>query len=245
MSRGENGWQGVVARVARAAAAVGRNPATVRILAVSKTFGAHAIRDVHAAGARAFGENYVQEALAKRAALADLADIEWHLIGPLQSNKARAAAEAFAWVHTIDRLRLAERLSAFRASAPTPLNVCVQVNISGERTKSGVSPDDALTLARGVAALPGLVLRGFMGIAEPTADVARQRAQFRIARECLERSSAEGLAVDTLSMGMSDDLEAAIAEGATLVRIGSAIFGPRVRRDGSPAAPTGDGSPPA
>jgi len=245
MSRGENGWQGVVARVARAAGAVGRNPATVRILAVSKTFGAEAVRDVHAAGARAFGENYVQEGLAKRAALADLADIEWHLIGPVQSNKARAAAEAFAWVHTIDRLRLAERLSALRAGAAMPLNVCVQVNISGESTKSGVSPEEAPALARGVAALPGLALRGFMGIAEPTSDVARQRTQFRIARECLERCRAEGLALDTLSMGMSDDFEAAIAEGATLVRIGSAIFGPRVRRAGSQATPAGDGSPAA
>jgi pyridoxal phosphate enzyme (YggS family) len=160
-------------------------------------------------------------------ALSDVPGIEWHLIGPLQSNKTRVAAEAFAWVHTIDRLRIAERLSAARASAAAPLDVCVQVNISGEATKSGVAPDEAVALACAVAGLPGLRLRGFMGIAEPTSDVARQRAQFRIARECLERCRAQGLALDTLSMGMSDDLEAAIAEGATLVRIGSAIFGPR------------------
>ena len=225
MSRGQNGWQGVVARVARAAAAAGRNPATVRILAVSKTFGPDAIRDVHASGARAFGENYVQEALAKISALCDLSDIEWHLVGPLQSNKARLAAEAFAWVHGVDRLRIAERLSASRPATLPPLEVCVQVNISGEATKSGVAPEEAPALARHVAALPRLRLRGFMGIAEPTEHVDRQRAQFRIARDCLER--CRGLDLDTLSMGMSGDLEAAIAEGATIVRVGTAIFGAR------------------
>ena len=227
MSRGQNGWQGVVARVAQAAAAAGRNPATVRILAVSKTFAAGAVRDVHAAGARAFGENYVQEALGKVAALADLHDVEWHLIGPLQSNKARVAAEVFAWVHTIDRLRIAERLSAARPPGLPPLEVCVQVNISGEASKRGVPPDEAVALAHRVMKLPHLRLRGFMGIAEPTPDVARRRAQFRIARGCLESAASEGLALDTLSMGMSDDLEAAIAEGATIVRIGTAIFGAR------------------
>ena len=221
-----NGWQGVVARVARASVAAGRNPATVRILAVSKTFPPEAIRPVHAAGARAFGENYVQEALAKIDALADLPDLEWHLIGPLQSNKTRVVAERFAWVHTIDRPRIAARLGDARAGRPA-LNVCVQVNISGEATKSGVPPGDAAGLAREVADMPGLALRGFMGIALPTADVARQRAEFAVLRQCLEDARALGLTLDTLSMGMSADLEAAIAEGATIVRVGSAIFGAR------------------
>ncbi len=227
MSLRENGWQGVVARVARAAVAAGRDPATVGILAVSKTFPSDAIRAVHAAGARAFGENYVQEALAKMDALGDLADLAWHLIGPLQSNKTRVVAERFAWVHTVDRLKIAERLAAARPAGRAPLQLCIQVNISGEATKSGIDAKEALALARDVAALPQVRLRGFMGIAEPTPDDARQRAQFRTLRQCLERARAEGLDVDTLSMGMSADLEAAIAEGATLVRVGSAIFGER------------------
>jgi pyridoxal phosphate enzyme (YggS family) len=163
-------------------------------------------------------------------ATADLAGIEWHLIGPLQSNKARDAAERFAWVHTIDRDKIALRLSQARPEGLPPLNVCVQVNISGEATKSGVAPADALALAQEVARLPRLRLRGFMGIAEPTDDVARQRAEFRVLRECLDAARAAGLAVDTLSMGMSADLEAAIAEGATLVRVGSALFGARAPR---------------
>lgn len=211
----------------RAAAEAGRNPATIRVLAVSKTFPPDAIREVYGAGARMFGENYVQEALGKIEALSDVPDIEWHLIGPLQSNKTRVVAERFAWVHTIDREKVAERLSAARPSDRPPLYVCVQVNISNESTKSGIPAGEAIALAHAVAAQPNLRLRGFMGIAEPTDDVSRQRAQFRIARECLDTCRAQGLAVDTLSMGMSDDLEAAIAEGATLVRVGSAIFGPR------------------
>ncbi len=227
MRQRQNGWQAVVGRVAEAAAAAGRNPATVRVLAVSKTFPPEAIRAVYAAGARAFGENYVQEAMAKVEALADLPDIEWHLIGPLQGNKARLAALHFAWVHTVDRPRIAERLAAARPPGQPPLNVCVQVNISAEASKSGVAPENALALARTVATLPGLALRGFMGIAAPADDLARQRAQFRVLRQCLEEATAGGLAVDTLSMGMSADLEAAVAEGATLVRVGSAIFGDR------------------
>lgn len=229
MGSDENGWQVVVARVARAAAAAGRNPSDICIVAVSKTFPAAAIRSVAALGQRAFGENYVQEALAKMAELGDLPDLEWHLIGPLQGNKAKSVAERFAWVHTIDRLRIAERLSASRPAGMAPLSACVQVNISGEATKSGVPPEEALALAVAVAGLPRLRLRGFMGIAEPTDDPARQRAQFRVLRECLAEGRARGLALDTLSMGMSADLEAAIAEGATLVRVGSAIFGPRAR----------------
>jgi hypothetical protein len=171
----------------------------------------------------------VQEASAKMAALADLPDIEWHLIGPLQSNKARTAAAQFAWVQTIDRLSIAERLSATREAQQRPLDICVQVNISAETSKSGVDPGAALALARAVGLLPRLSLRGFMGIAAPTVNVAQQRAQFRRLREMLAAARAEGLMLDTLSMGMSADLEAAVAEGATLVRIGSALFGPRPR----------------
>src|SRR5205823_5505564 len=158
-----------------------------------------AIRAVHGAGARSFGENYVQEAVAKIEALGDLPDIEWHLIGPLQANKTRLVAERFGWVHTIDRLKIAQRLSGARAPAQPPLHVCIQVNISNESTKSGLPAPEAIALARAVATLPNLRLRGFMGIAEPTDDVARQRTQFRIARECLEACRAQGLALDTLS----------------------------------------------
>jgi pyridoxal phosphate enzyme (YggS family) len=159
--------------------------------------------------------------------LADLPDIEWHLIGPLQGNKARAAAARFSWVESVDRVAIAERLSATRDTRQSPLAVCVQVNISGEMTKSGSKPHEALALARAVASLPRLALRGFMGIAEPTAEVATARAQFRLLREILAAARSEGLMLDTLSMGMSADLEAAIAEGATLVRLGTALFGPR------------------
>jgi pyridoxal phosphate enzyme (YggS family) len=223
----EKAWQAMQQRIARAADAAGRDPATIRLLAVSKSMPADAIRAVHALGQRAFGENYVQEATAKMTALADLPDVEWHLIGPLQRNKARAAAAQFACVQTIDGIAIAERLSATREARQGLLDVCVQVNISAETSKSGIAPGDALALARAVASLPRLALRGFMGIAAPTAEVALQRAQFRMLREILAAARAEGLMLDTLSMGMSDDLEAAIAEGATLVRVGSALFGPR------------------
>ncbi len=227
MSLYEKAWQAMHQRIARAARAAGRDPETIRLLAVSKGVPAEAVRAAHALGQRAFGENYVQEATVKMAALADLTDIEWHLIGPLQGNKARAAAARFTWVESIDRLAVAERLSATRDAQQGRLDVCVQVHISGETTKSGIAPGEALALARAVAALPRLALRGFMGIAAPTAEVARQREEFRMLRELLAAAQAEGLMLDTLSMGMSADLEAAIAEGATLVRVGSALFGPR------------------
>ena len=227
MSPYEKAWQAVQRRIGDAARAAGRDPATIRLLAVSKGIPADAVRAVHALGQRAFGENYVQEAAAKMSELADLPGVEWHLIGPLQGNKARNASAHFSWVESVDRLAIAQRLSATRDAQQGPLAVCVQVNISAETTKSGIVPADALALARDVASLPGLALRGFMGIAAPTADVARQRAQFRLLREILAAARAEGLMLDTLSMGMSADLEAAIAEGATLVRIGSALFGPR------------------
>ena len=227
MSQYEKPWQDVMARIERAARAAGRDPREIRLLAVSKTFAPEAVRAVHALGQRAFGENYVQEALGKIDATADLADLQWHLIGPLQGNKARLAAQRFAWVETVDRLPIAERLAAARPPALPPLNVCVQVNISGETSKSGVAPADAVALAHSLGRFPHLRLRGLMGIAEPTADPSRQREQFGRLRQCFDACRAAGLPVDTLSMGMSADLEAAIAEGATLVRVGSAIFGKR------------------
>ena len=227
MSPLETAWQGTQDRIARAARAVSREPSSVRLLAVSKTMPAAAIRAVHALGQRAFGENYVQEAVEKRAALADLADLEWHLIGPLQGNKARLAAETFDWVESVDRLKIAERLAAARPAGRPALDVLVQVNVSGEVTKSGVSPPQAVGLAQAVAGLPRLRLRGIMGIPAPDDDAARQRAAFAALRACFDACRAAGLAVDTLSMGMSADLEAAIAEGSTQVRVGTAIFGPR------------------
>lgn len=200
----------------------------MRLLAVSKTFGADVVRQAHAAGQRAFGENYVQEALEKIQALADLRPgIEWHLIGPLQSNKTRAAAEAFDWVHSVDRLKVAQRLAEQRPAWLPPLQLCLQVNISGEASKSGVLPAEAGALALTVAALPRerVVLRGLMAIPEPAGDFDEQRAPHRALRELLAAVNARGLALDTLSMGMSADLEAAVAEGATILRVGTAIFG--------------------
>jgi pyridoxal phosphate enzyme (YggS family) len=229
MGRHEKAWQATRQRIADAARAAHRDPGEIRLLAVSKTFPAAAVRAVHALGQRAFGENYVQEAAAKRAALADLPGIRWHLIGPLQSNKARDAAATFDSVESIDRPRIAERLSAARSPSGPALDVLVQVNASGEATKHGVAPGDALELARYVATLPNLRLRGIMGIPEATDDVDRLRAQFRVLRGCRDACAAAGLAVDTLSMGMTDDLEIAIAEGATEVRVGRAIFGERER----------------
>lgn len=223
----ENAWQDVRDRVLRATQEAGRPPESVRVLAVSKAFPPDAIRALYRLGLRAFGENYVQEALAKMDALSTLPDMEWHLIGPLQSNKTAAVAGRFAWVHTVDRARIAGRLSGLRPAEAPPLNVCVQVNISGEATKSGVPPEDALALARTVADLPRLRLRGLMGIAEPSPLMTSRRAQFRILKALYETCRTAGLPVDTLSMGMSDDLEAAVAEGATIVRIGTALFGPR------------------
>jgi len=227
MSLPEKGWQAARARIAAAERAAGRASNTVTLLAVSKTFPAQAVREIYALGQRAFGENYVQEAIAKQAAVGELPGIEWRLIGPLQSNKARLAAQTFDWVESIDRLKVAERLAAARPADRGPLNVLVQVNASGEASKSGVAPEEALALARDVSRLPGLTLRGIMGIPEPTPDPGRQRDQFRALRACFDACKAAGLPVDTLSMGMSADLEAAIAEGATEVRIGTAIFGAR------------------
>jgi pyridoxal phosphate enzyme (YggS family) len=218
----------VSARIASACAAAHRPVRSVTLLAVSKTFPAADVREACTAGQFRFGENYVQEGLDKIAALADLREVlEWHLIGPLQSNKTRAVAEAFDWVHSIDRLKIAERLSAQRPESLPPLSVCLQVNISQETSKSGLAPADVPALARAVAALPRLRLRGLMAIPEPAADEAGQRRPHRALRELLERLRGEGLALDTMSAGMSADLEAAIAEGATLVRIGTAIFGAR------------------
>ena len=230
MGRYEKPWQVARQRIADALAAAGRPPDSVRLLAVSKTFPAEAIREVHALGQRAFGENYVQEAVAKRAALADLADVEWHLIGPLQSNKAGAAARCFDWVESVDRVRIADALSSARAGASRPLDILVQVNASGEKTKSGVAPDEAVALARHVAALPNLRLRGIMGIPAPTAESGRLRREFAALKACYDACEDAGLAMDTLSMGMSADLEIAIAEGSTEVRIGTAIFGEREKR---------------
>jgi PLP dependent protein len=220
--------QQVGARIRAACDAAQRSVQSVTLLAVSKTFPAAAVREAHAAGQRAFGENYVQEALDKIAALADLrAQLEWHLIGPLQSNKTRDVAEAFDWVHSVDRPKIAERLSAQRPAGLAPLNVCLQVNISGQASKSGVAPNDALDLARTVAAMPGLRLRGLMAIPEPVADVAAQRAPHRALKGLFDQLNAHGLGLDTLSMGMSADLEAAVTEGATVVRVGTAVFGAR------------------
>jgi pyridoxal phosphate enzyme (YggS family) len=221
--------QAVRLRIQNAAAKAQRDAADVCLLAVSKAFSSDDVARAAAAGQRAFGENYVQEALAKIEALRHLEGLEWHMIGPLQSNKTNVVAAHFHWVHTIDREKIALRLSAARAPAREPLSVCVQVNISGEATKSGVAPGDALALARAVAAMPRVRLRGFMGIAHPDASGDETRAQFRVLRHLLERANDSGLALDTLSMGMSADLEAAIEEGATIVRVGTAIFGERVR----------------
>lgn len=212
-------------RIARAERAAGRPPGSVGLLAVSKTHPVETLREAAATGQRAFGENYLQDALPKMDALADL-ELEWHFIGPLQSNKTRQVAARFHWVHALDRLKIARRLSEQRG-ALAPLSVCIQVNLSREATKSGVSEDEVGPLAREVAALPGLRLRGLMTIPRPESDFERQRAPYRRLRELYEGLRAEGLALDTLSMGMSADLEAAVAEGATLVRVGTAVFGPR------------------
>ena len=220
--------QQVRARIAQACDGARRAVQSVTLLCVSKTFGPDAVRAAHAAGERCFGENYVQEALDKIAALTDLrAAIEWHLIGPLQSNKTRIVAEQFDWVHSVDRLKIAQRLSEQRPAQLPPLQLCLQVNISGEASKSGLAPADVPAVAQAVAALPRVVLRGLMAIPEPAGDLAAQRAPHRALRELLEQLRAQGLALDTLSMGMSADLDAAILEGATLVRVGSAIFGGR------------------
>lgn len=218
--------QAVRARIAAAAQLAGRAVEDIRLLAVSKTFPPERIREAAQAGQFAFGENYLQESLGKIAALADLG-LEWHFIGPLQSNKTRPVAEHFSWVHGIERLKIAERLSAARGAARSPLQVCIQVNVSGEASKSGVSPGETAALAHAVAGLPNLRLRGLMAIPEPTDDMPLARQRFAMLRELREVLNKAGMALDTLSMGMSHDLEAAILEGATIVRVGTAIFGER------------------
>ena len=228
-SIGEN-LSEVKRRIAAACHDAGRAEQSVTLLAVSKTVDAARIRAAHAAGQRAFGENYVQEALAKIDALADLrGQLQWHLIGPLQSNKTRAVAERFDWVHSIERPKTAQRLAAQRPAGLAPLQLCLQVNISGEASKSGLPADDVAAVAQAVAALPPdrVRLRGLMAIPEPAGDFAAQRRPHRALFELMNALNGGGLALDTLSIGMSADLEAAVAEGATLVRIGTAIFGAR------------------
>ncbi|CAG9177053.1 YggS family pyridoxal phosphate-dependent enzyme [Cupriavidus respiraculi] len=220
--------QAVRRRLAAAEQQAGRPPGTVALLAVSKTFSAADVRIAHEAGQHAFGENYVQEGGDKIAQLADLRGaLQWHFIGPLQSNKTRAVAEQFDWVHSVDRLRIAERLSSQRPASLPPLQVCIQVNISAEASKGGVDPAQVLPLAREIAGLSGVRLRGLMAIPAPTDDPVAQRKPFARMRELMRELREAGIEVDTLSMGMSDDMEAAIAEGATMVRIGTAIFGAR------------------
>lgn len=216
-------YSALITRIEHAATTAGRDPAEVRLLAVSKTKPAETVRQAYAAGVRDVGENYLQEALDKQQALTDLT-LTWHFIGPIQSNKTRAIAEHFDWVHSVDRLKIAQRLSAQRPAHLPALNVCLQVNVSGEDSKSGCRPDELAALAAAVAALPGLRLRGLMAIPEPTDDRAVQDAAFARLRTLRDDL---GLALDTLSMGMSHDLEAAIAQGATWVRIGTALFGAR------------------
>ena len=225
--------QAVEATINAAVAAAGRPRSSVQLLAVSKTFPAEAVLEAIAAGQRAFGENYVQEGVEKIADVAraqpsqQAAPIEWHFIGPIQSNKTRPIATSFAWVHTVERLKIAQRLSEQRPPEMGPLNICLQVNISGEATKSGARPDELPELARQVAQLPNLRLRGLMAIPEPHTEPALQRAAFAKLRGLAEELRADGLPLDTLSMGMSGDMHAAILEGATVVRVGSAIFGER------------------
>jgi len=222
--------QAVELAIQAAAQAAGRPVSSVQLLAVSKTFPFDAVLDAMQTGQRAFGENYLQEGVDKIAAVAAAAPdvpLEWHFIGPIQSNKTRPIAENFAWVHAVDRLKIAQRLSEQRPAGMAPLNICLQVNISGEASKSGVAPDELAALARAVAALPNLRLRGLMAIPEPESDASKQHLPFAQVRKLYEQLQHDGLALDTLSMGMSGDLAAAVAEGATIVRIGTAIFGNR------------------
>lgn len=219
-------FEAVLARIRAAERAHGRAPGSVSLLAASKTHPPAHIRALAGCGQRAFGENYVQEALEKQAQLQDLA-LEWHFIGPIQSNKTRAIAAHFAWVHSVDRLKVARRLSEQRDPALPELNVCIEVNVSGEASKGGVTPSELPALAEAVALLPRLRLRGLMAIPAPAADFQAQRAPLARLAALQGELNDRGLGLDTLSMGMSDDLEAAVAEGATLVRIGTALFGPR------------------
>lgn len=223
-----NNLQLVRSRINAACSRLGRSTDSIRLLAVSKTFPAEAVREAFDAGQRCFGENYVQEAIDKIQVLDTLrGEIEWHLIGPLQSNKTRVVAEHFDWVQTVDRLKIAQRLSEQRPDHLPPLQVLVQVNTSGEDTKSGVAPTEALTLAQQVAALPRLTLRGVMALPAPTPDPQAQAAALAQVRVVFDQLKAAGLPIDTLSMGMSGDLEAAVEQGSTMVRVGTAIFGHR------------------
>lgn len=226
MSSIESNLQVVRERIVAAARAAGREPGEIALLAVSKTFAAGEVRAAHAAGQRDFGENYVQEATEKIAALSDL-PLFWHFIGPIQSNKTRAIAEHFDWVHSVDRVKIAQRLAESRPAGRQPLDVCLQVNLSGEQSKSGVTPEALRPLAEAVRTLPRLRLRGLMAIPEPGGDLSLQRRRFAGLRLLLEQLNATGFGLDTLSMGMSEDLEAAVLEGATIVRVGTAIFGER------------------
>ncbi len=216
----------VRAQIEAACQAAGREPSSVHLLAVSKTWGADAVRQAHAAGQTAFGENYIQEAVDKITALHDL-PLEWHCIGPIQSNKTRLVAEHFDWVHSVDRLKIAQRLSEQRPEHLPPLQVCIQVNVDGGDNKSGVSPEELPALAQAVNALPRMRLRGIMTIPEPAETEAQMRAVHAQAKALYEALRQQGLPLDTLSMGMSADMAAAIAEGSTLVRVGTAIFGQR------------------
>ena len=218
--------QAVQARICQSATAAGRDPQDIALLAVSKAQTAEAIRDAWAAGQQRFGENYLQEALNKQALLQDL-NIEWHFIGPIQSNKTQPIAQHFSWVHGVDRLKIAERLSAARPAELPSLQICLQVNVSHEESKSGINPEEAYALASAIAKLPRLQLRGLMAIPAPTPDMELQRTQFRMVRDLYDALKQQGIALDTLSIGMSEDFPVAIAEGATIVRVGSAIFGPR------------------
>lgn len=218
--------QAVNARIARVAQSVGRQPDEITLLAASKTNPAERVREAWLAGQTIFGENYLQEALVKISALADL-PIEWHFIGPIQSNKTKRIAENFAWVHSVDREKIADRLSKDRSESLPPLQVCLQVNVSGEDNKSGVAPEGVASLAAHIVRLPRLKLRGLMAVPELTTATALQRDQFHMLRELFDQLMRDGYELDTLSMGMSEDMDIAIAEGATMVRVGTAIFGPR------------------
>ena len=222
----ETNLQSIWLRMAQACEAAGRDPASVRLLAVSKTFAAQAVAQAHAAGQCDFGENYIQEGVEKIQALAHL-PLVWHCIGPIQSNKTRLVAEHFDWVHSVDRLKIAQRLSEQRPVARGPLQVCMQVNVDGGPTKAGVPPEQAAELASQIASLPGLRLRGIMSIPEPAPDFASALAVHQRSLAVYEALQAEGFGLDTLSLGMSADLEAAIQAGSNLVRVGSAIFGAR------------------
>lgn len=217
-------------RIHAAEQSANRNTGSVKLLAVSKAHPASAIREAYQAGQRLFGENYLQEALQKQAELHAL-DIEWHFIGPIQSNKTQPIAQHFAWVHGVDRLKIAERLNAARPDDLPPLNICLQVNVSEESSKSGIATEELALLAAAVIKLPKLRLRGLMAIPAPTHDIELQHQQFRMVRKLYEGLLENGYALDTLSIGMSDDFAAAIDEGATIVRIGSAIFGARPTRE--------------